>query len=280
MKVRCGVAAAMVAAAVSASASASTVTVIGSGSLFTNPGTSNQGQLLSGNWVYNNVRNSGQVGVTSAYPRSGNGSVEFRSPTNNGKADIEFLGQPLNVGGNFVPTASLGLLSNLNLSGLGYDWYRDSSSTNPNVQHPSYRILVDRDGNLFTTGDRGYLIFERAYNVGGPVPTDTWVTETITGASNMWSTGGLPDPGAVFNRNLSQWQALMPNARVLGFSLGVGSGWDGVFRGAVDNVRFGFGTSSTTYNFELLRGPEEIPTPAAFMAGSVLMGMLATRRRK
>ncbi|MFN4241803.1 MAG: hypothetical protein ACK4PI_01045 [Tepidisphaerales bacterium] len=247
--------------------------------------------MLSGNWVYNNVRNSGQVGVTAAYPRSGNGSVEMNTLFGPGgassKADIEFLAQPVNLGGNFVAGGSLGLFSNLNLSGLGYDWYRNSTSSNSAVQHPAYRILLDADGDLTTTGDRGGLVFERAYNGGGPVPTDTWVTETITGSSKVWNFGlglgfeyVLPFPfgsGSAYEP-ITAWQAFLPNAVVLGFSVGVGSGW-GPFQGAADNIRFGFGTDSTTYNFELLRGPE-IPTPAAFMGGSVLMGMLATRRRK
>lgn len=123
---------ALAAALLATPAWASTVTVFGPGTLFTHTGTSNQGQVLSGNWVYNNVRNSGQVGVTSTYPRSGNGSVEMNTLFGPGgassKADIEFLANPVNLGGNFVAGGSLGLFSNLNLSGgLGYDWYRNST---------------------------------------------------------------------------------------------------------------------------------------------------------
>lgn len=124
-------------------------------------------------------------------------------------------------------------------------------------------------------------MFERAYN-SLPTPTDTWVSDTITGSTRVWNFGlglgseyVLPSPfgGGSPYEPITAWQDFMPNAVVLGFSVGVGSGW-GPFQGAADNIRFGFGTDSTTYNFEV------IPTPAAFMGGSVLMGMLVTRRRK
>lgn len=238
--------------------------------------------MVSGNWVYNNVRNSGQVGITNTYARSGNGSVEMNTLGASSKADIEFLANPVQFAGNFFATGSLGLLSNLNLSGMGYEWYRNSTSTaDPNL-HPSFRILIDRDGDLSTTNDRGGLVYERVYSAGGPVATDTWVSESITGSTKEWNFGlglgnefELPGTGTPYNP-LSDWQTFMPNAVVIGFSSGVGSSW-GPFSGAVDNIRFGFGTDSTTYNFETIA---EIPTPAAFMGGSVLMGMLMTRRRK
>lgn len=261
-------------------------TVLGPGTLFSNASGSNNGQAVSGNWVYNNVRNSGQVGITNTYARSGNGSVEMNTLFGPGgassKADIEFLANPVQIAGNFFATGSLGLLSNLNLSGLGYEWYRNGTSTADANLHPSFRILIDRDGDLSTTNDRGGLVYERVYNAGGPVATDTWVSESITGSTRVWNFGlglgseyVLPGSGTPYNP-LSDWQAFMPNAVVIGFSSGVGSGW-GPFSGAVDNIRFGFGTESTTYNFETIA---EIPTPAAFMGGSVLMGMLVTRRRK
>ncbi|BCW99848.1 MAG: hypothetical protein KatS3mg024_2675 [Armatimonadota bacterium] len=93
--------------------------------------------------------------------------------------------------------------------------------------------------------------------------------------------GGLPDPFSVYNRTLSDWVNLMPSARVLGISAGIGSGWTGTFDGAVDNITIGFGSSVTTYNFELAAAP--VPEPVFFQMGALMglsgLGLLRLRRR-
>lgn len=87
-----------------------------------------------------------------------------------------------------------------------------------------------------------------------------------------------------YDVNLSEWMAgsgLLgsANAAVIGISSGIGSGWD-TYSGAVDNIRFGFGTTeATTYNFEV-DGGTVIPTPAAAGAGLFLLGSMALRRRQ
>ena len=64
------------------------------GDSYTNAASANQGQALNSGWYYNNVRNSGTVGVTDTYARSGNGSVFFNGTQGPGgassKADVEF----------------------------------------------------------------------------------------------------------------------------------------------------------------------------------------------
>jgi hypothetical protein len=42
------------------------------------------------NWYYGHVQHDGVVGIRTDYPRSGNGSVYFYTPTTLAKSDIEF----------------------------------------------------------------------------------------------------------------------------------------------------------------------------------------------
>ena len=249
---------------------ASTVIVTSPAGVFTNPGPTNAGDPFAfDQWLRTNVRNGGSVGITGTYPRSGNGSMWMSGPAN-AKADAEFY---------FSPNANY-LLSQV--TAFRYDWYRNSSSTAPSHLHPALRLFVDQDGDLLTSGDRGYLVFERAYNPSvSPVPTDQWVTDDALGA-NLWSTGGLPDAFNIYNRTLTQWVGLMPDARVLGISAGIGSGWVGSFDGAVDNITIGFGSSVTTYNFELAAAAP-IPEPVFFQMGALMglsgLGLLRLRRK-
>ena len=122
----------------------------------TNPATSGA-QLGASGWYYNNVRNNGHVGINTDIPRSGNGSAWFDGTQGPGgassKADLEYFPNG--------PTSlvSMGTLSDI--SALAYDWYKSSSSAAS--QQPNLRFYVDADGNLGTTTDRGYLVYERAY---------------------------------------------------------------------------------------------------------------------
>lgn len=257
------------------------------GDLYSNASVLNQGQAVgSTGFVYNNVRNSGGVGIRSNYARSGNGSAFLQTTLGPGgsssKADIEFLATPVSFAGNFFATSSLGNLASL--SSLGYDWYRDGSSTNSAAQQPSLRILVDADGNLATTNDRGGIVFETAYNGMASATVNTWVTENIfaynaNAGANMWTFGaGKTFAQDGYGITLDQWQlglgTISGNSAVLGFSMGVGSGW-GPFSGAVDNLRFSFGEGAeTTYNFEV------IPLPSGAALAGVGLLALAGRRRK
>ncbi|MFN7173140.1 MAG: PEPxxWA-CTERM sorting domain-containing protein [Thermaurantiacus tibetensis] len=257
------------------------------GDAFANPGPTNQGQAVGATgWYYNNVRNNGTVGISTAKPRSGNGSVAFASPSGAAKADIEFLANAVNLGGNFFAAGTLGAFSAL--SGFGLDWYRDGTSTNPAVQHPVIRVLVDRDGNPLTPGDRFGLVFERAYNAL-PTLTDQWVTDTVTSATKLWTFGvfgfeadpmGFGSPYIPFGTWQSWLGANFPNAAIVGFSAGVGSGWVGNFTGAVDNVTWTIGGVTSSFNFEVTGGV--IPEPATWamlIAGFGLVGGAMRRRR-
>jgi hypothetical protein len=260
----------------------------GFGDAYTNAGGSNQGQAITGsNWYYNNVRNSGTVGINTTYARNGNGSAYMNGVFGPGgassKADIEFFGSAVGGGGNFGPASAIGTLGSLNA--LRFDWYRDSSSTAEQWLHPVIRLGVI-DLNTFASG---YLVFEREVNnpdFGGPsaaVPVDQWVTDDVfSGDYRLWSSGstlpynlnGTNGPVKYYDAlRLSEWQANFGHYLVTSVCLGIGSGW-GSFTGAVDNVAFGFdGGQSYDFNFEV------VPAPGA-LAVLGLGGILGGRRRR
>lgn len=259
------------------------------GDAFTNAGGANQGQAVGATgWYYNNVRNSGTAGINNTYARSGNGSALLQGTVGPGgassKADIEYLSGGVAVGGNYFATTSMGLFSTF--SGMQYDWYRNSASTNSGVQIPALRILLDLDGNLATTGDRGGLVYEWAYNEAGNATTDTWVTANVGASTKLWNFGlglgfefDIDGDGSPYD-TLAEWQASarLGNAAILGFSAGVGSGW-GPFVGAVDNIGWTINGQSQTSNFEVAGAA--VPEPGTMMlVGAALLGLAAARRRR
>ena len=251
------------------------------GDLFTNTGSTNLGLGFGNpNWVYNNTRGGGSVGIRNNYPRNGNGSVYFNSPGSSGKADIEYFADPALVGGNFVPnpfnpSSILGPLAAL--SHLSYEWYRDISSTTTAHLHPVLRLGILRV-NSDNTAAAGYLTFERIYNGFGAAPVGSWQSDNIIGSNYRLRATASLGFGEV-SKTIPEWvsaaNAVGATLYVISVNAGIGSGWSGTFTGAVDNITFGFNDAYTTYNFEV------VPEPASMLAlGSGLIGLLGLRRRK
>ncbi|MGI4855177.1 MAG: PEP-CTERM sorting domain-containing protein [Janthinobacterium lividum] len=72
--------------------------------------------------------------------------------------------------------------------------------------------------------------------------------------------------------------------RVYGLSTGIGSGWDGTFDGAIDNITLGSRNGgTTTYNFEAAATPVAVtpePTSLIMVASGLAASGLFSRRRQ
>jgi len=220
-------------------------------------------------WVQRGVGGNGTVGITDHYARSGNGSAYFAGTgaTGSYKGDLELY---------FGTAVSLS-----SVTGLSYDWIRDSASGAQAHLHPALRLIVA--GTVGGAPVGGYLVFEEAYN--RPVPATTavtagsWVSEDVIGA-NFWSTGNLPGAFSVYNRDLTDWLALVSDLTVVGLSFGIGSGFNGGdFTGAVDNVSFSAGGVTTSWNFEVAGATGTVPEPTTLALVALgLTGALLRRR--
>lgn len=240
-------------------------------------------------WLRQNVRTGASTGITNDFPRGGDGSAWMTSADGVGKVDWSYF-----------RTGGFGRLADL--SSASYDWYRASSSTNPAVQVPAFRIVVDIDGNLGTT-DLAYLVYEQVYNEAGgwSAPTDAWQSKSIGGSTFLW----VAQPGVgneeVFTRTLADYQAgtytptpgwsqITGNSVVLGIMMGIGSGWAGAFTGAVDNAAITMGGASPvvmTSNFEVNVAiapavpakPVPVGGPATVAGLGIALTLFAWRRR-
>lgn len=173
-------------------------------------------------WSSANVQGGGTVAITGTKPLNGNGSLEFNTSSSSSKADFVHA----NAGADLLST----------LTQLSISLYRDAGSTaNANLA-PAIRLFVD---NGQATDRYSYLIWEAAYNGYNTFPTNSWQNINLLNG-NFWQRAFKTVPPNVtidiYNRTLANWLAggvvidgdgdvsniVGPNARVLGYEIGVG----------------------------------------------------------
>lgn len=229
-----------------------------------------------GNWS-SAPAGGGITAISSTYVRSGNGSIEFTLPT-------------VSAGADWTHQLAAPVAFSTFTSGA-YEYWRDSASTNPAIQVPAYALLIDNDCNAGTTADQAYLVYEPYYQTPTvtALPTDQWVSETITPASVVWPAGGgMPWSSqtlASYMNGSAAGTTITVGSCIVGVVSFAGSGWDGAFHGAIDNVRLSAGGNEVVNgNFELAASATSptVAVPALNQWGLglmvLLLGALGVRR--
>ncbi len=230
-------------------------------------------------WSAANVQGTGSVAITSAYSPSGQqGSLQFSTSGAGDKADyVKSWG--------IDPTRTLG-----SITSFSYSFFRDSSSTSGAHLTPAVRL------NYYdvATSQYGYLIYEPTYNgFGSSVPTDAFVDVDLLNA-NFWMRQLAPgNTIESYSITLANWASgtlqaagadiLSANTLITGIQVGVGSGWNGSFVGAADNILLRFGANDTVAaNFEpnLVAPVPEPATWAMMIVGFGAAGFAMRRRAK
>jgi hypothetical protein len=199
--------------------------------------------LADGSTMFTEVR-QGSIS-TGAAPSNGGDTTALRLETDNANGrlrltDVYTSEQQVTLG---------------DLDDLSFDYYIDSSDRSDVI--PVIRLLIDADGNLATTTDRGELVFEYAYQGFGPTTQDSWQSADLIGGDwNAWqrSNGVNHDvfPDIVAFSEWADADGYTPaggihfdeDSLVLGWSIAYGSG-NGTGVMYLDNLQVG----GVTYEF-------------------------------
>lgn len=121
---------------------------------------------------------------------------------------------------------------------MGYDTIRLASSSGNPIQVTAYMIYVDKDGDMSTTDDRTFIVYEPTYN--GTVVTGEWQSWDAYNnrQSTVWGDGsGDPD------RTLEDIVDAYPNATVIYYGFNQGTSNPGI-QSIVQNVMFDCATAT------------------------------------
>lgn len=261
------------------STATTTTTPSGTRTVVTGPGPNAaanraQGTPVLDSWYQANVGAGSTVGITTDYPRSGNGSAYFSSTQGDpGKADLVY---------NFGSAAGLAPIALASLTSFSFDVFRDAMSTTNANFVPVLRFSMFKDG-VFA----GALIYENVYNTNAAAPVNAWTTLSGNLTSGLWWTNnaslGPTFASAGGTKTLAQWIADNQGSTlsVYGLEIGIGSGWNDTFYGAVDNVDVHFASRNLDTNFEVAATAAPEPATLALMGtGLLALGGVARRRRR
>ena len=164
----------------------------------------------------------------------------------------------LNIGFDEDQQVTLGELDD-----LSFDYFIDShTSLAGDIHIPVIRLVIDADGDLSTTADRGELAFEWAYQDGAdkaasPTTEDAWHNADLVGDDWVaWQRSNNTNWDQIANMTeFSDWADadghsvagglhFDENSVILGFQIALGSG-NGTGSMFVDNVQVG----GVTYDF-------------------------------
>jgi hypothetical protein len=223
---------------------------------------------------------SGSAFVSTAAPRSGNGSLELH-----GDRSRYVIG---NIYGSTdpvygAPAASQSLFSLSQLNSYTFDWQVGTPSTGSGAHNtPAVRL------HIIDNGIRSEMIWEGVYNggVAGTLPATGWQT---AGPDSLFylnlrsgpTTGVYTENGSQVNRTIGGWQSYFSsNAYVTGLSFGAGSGFGSQYVGFVDNVNVGIGGDTYKINFEAASAAVPEPASWALMLGGFGLAGASIRRRR
>lgn len=224
-------------------------------------------------WAYNELKDNAQIGIDTAQPLSGNGSLHLKALGNpNSKASIG-LGR--------LDGGALGSFDALT------HWNADirtesSAATNASM---ILRLYIGNGTNATNGSRQGFLVFDTLWSTVHPQPTinyGTWQNmDFIANASTLYVRPTNTLITALFPQLDSSQELTFASAMSTlagqGYQVwGANAGWGTsgtAYEGFMDNYTLGFGGNATTYNFEA------VPEPATMTILAAGAAFLARRRK-